>query len=666
MRVKHLVAVFCLAGILSCYSNFLFGDPLNNWHWRNPLQNESLYGITFANGEFYAAGAGGVVLISSDGTNWNYTTTATTSQLNDIIYADGKFVAAGNSGVLETSTDGVHWTLQNSGTTSSLGSLAYGNGKFVAVGGNAVISSSDGVNWFPAISGLSGAGKVAGSGAGFVAINGSTNAYSSSDGLNWTYHPLLAPPGGGFIYPLTPLYLNIVTFENGSFLIGGYKWMGSEQANLCIYSSNDGNNWSLNVAETNYTVEFGLNFFITGSTNVIAGGFGQGYSFLDSSTDGLNWSQIYNIAGAGNAGTYGNGIYVVVQSSQGIYTSPDLVNWSTNSFASPTANFNSVAFSHGTYVVASSSSFVVSTNELIYAAENNTPALSSVITYSNAFVAVGPAGAIYQSTNGFTWTAQNSSTANDLYSVTAAGGLLVAVGEGGTMVTSPSGSTWTSQNSGTVLSLYGVTYSNGLYVAVGAGGKVDTSPDAVNWTVGNSGVRTNLLAVTYGPAGFLAAGLGGTILTSTNGTGWTAQKSGTSSSLESACSGSGYYLVTGTGGVVLTSPDGATWTKRNVGAAPVFDGSAFLNGRFDIVGEGGAVVESDPVPPLLALQIFGQPPQNVFKIFATQGMNYRIVGSANLMGPWSTLTTVNNAPPIAYWTNSAALGNQYYFRVVSP
>jgi hypothetical protein len=268
MRAKSLIVVFCLVGLVSFCCTTVFGDPLNNWHWRNPLLNgnappgaSGLYGVTFANGNFYAVGSTGVVSFSSDGTNWTLSNTATTSQLNDIIYADGKFVAAGNSGALETSSDGVDWTLQNSGTADSLTSLAYGNGKFVAVGPNVVIASPNAVTWTPAISGLSGANQVAGSSAGFVAINGSTNAYSSSDGLNWTYHPLLAPPGGGEIYPLTPLNLNIVTFENGSFLIGGYKWMGSEQADLCIYSSNDGNNWSLNVAGANYTMGFGLNFF---------------------------------------------------------------------------------------------------------------------------------------------------------------------------------------------------------------------------------------------------------------------------------------------------------------------------------------------------------------------------------------------------------------------
>jgi hypothetical protein len=331
-------------------------------------------------------------------------------------------------------------------------------------------------------------------------------------------------------------------------------------------------------------------------------------------------------------------------------------------------NCYSLAASNGTYVVATSASFIASTNDMVYAVESNTPSLSSVILFSNTFVACGPAGAIYQSTNGFAWTQRNSGTTANLHDVTVGSNQLVAVGDNGAVQTSPSGVIWTSRESGTSLSLYGVTYSNGLYVAVGQEGTVVTSSDGINWTVQDSGQPNNLLSVAYGPAGFLAVGQSGTILTSPDGANWTPQNSGTSASLESASFGNGYYLVAGSNTVVMTSPDGVNWTSRNIGATggQALYGSAFLNGCFDVVGSGGTILESDPVPPLFSVQISGRPPQNSFKIFATPGMNYRIVGSATLMGPWSTLATVNNAPAIVCWTNSAALGNHYYFRVVSP
>jgi hypothetical protein len=205
MKAKCFLKVLVFVGFLS-FCGAALADPLNNWHWRNPLPNgnpqfgaQTLNGIIFTNNTFFAVGDFGVISTSTDTTNWTQTITATSNQLNDIIYADRKFVAVGTSGTVETSSDGTNWVLQNSGTTSTLDSVAYGNGKFVAVGG-AIIASSDAVNWSPAVSGLNGAVAVAGSSFGFVAVDGpdSTNAYFSSDGLNWTYHPLTAPPGNEF------------------------------------------------------------------------------------------------------------------------------------------------------------------------------------------------------------------------------------------------------------------------------------------------------------------------------------------------------------------------------------------------------------------------------------------------------------------------------------
>ena len=61
--------------ILNCCQ--VFGSPLDNWHWRNPLPNgnpsfgpHTLNSVIFANGIFVGAGDSGVVSISNDATNW--------------------------------------------------------------------------------------------------------------------------------------------------------------------------------------------------------------------------------------------------------------------------------------------------------------------------------------------------------------------------------------------------------------------------------------------------------------------------------------------------------------------------------------------------------------------------------------------------------------------
>ncbi len=677
--------------IVSLFSSIsVLADPLDNWHWRNPLPNGNpipyggdLNGIVFTNGQFFAVGANGVEATSPDGTNWTQWATATTNQLNDIIYGNGQFVAVGANGTVETSTTGTNWALQNSGTRNALGDVAYGNGKYVAVGGNVMIASPDAVTWTPTTSGPGGASQVAGSSIGFVAVDGSPNTYFSQNGLTWTTNILTAP---GSSFGGESIIAPLVIFTKGSFLIVAYRYATSQSADVFVFASSNGQNWTTNIIGNQSTEEFGLHydFFMSGNGNAIAGGYCDATPFLLSSSNNVNWSfNLYQgpyMGSTGNAGAYGNGLYVIVEPAQSplsqlhIYTSYDGVNWAMQQFNSqapvgPTSTCNSITYSNGMYLVATSGSFVSSTNGSVYTIESNTPSLSSVITYSNSFVGVGSSGLIYQSSDGVIWSQRNSGTANSLNGVAAGNGLLVAVGNNGAVQTSPAGSIWTSRLSGTSLPLYGVAYSNGVYVAVGQEGTVVTSPDGINWSVQDSGQLKNLLSVTYGSAGFLAAGTNGTILTSPDGVNWTQQNSGTSATLESATFGNGYYLVDGPNALVMTSPDGVNWTPRNIGATggQTLYGSAFLNGRFDVVGSGGTIIESDAVAPLFDLQIHGKYPQNSFTFFATPGSAFRLVSSSSLIGGiWSTVAMFNNVAAITLWTNSTAVGNQCYFRLLSP
>src|SRR5215469_14242847 len=110
MKTKPFT-IFCIltSFLFCCFS--LLANPLNNWHWRNPLPNgnpqsgaQTLNSVIFANGTFFAVGNSGVVATTPDGTNWAQNATATSNQLNAIIFGDGMFVAVGNAGTIETST----------------------------------------------------------------------------------------------------------------------------------------------------------------------------------------------------------------------------------------------------------------------------------------------------------------------------------------------------------------------------------------------------------------------------------------------------------------------------------------------------------------------------------------------------------------------------------
>lgn len=686
MKLKRFLSTLSLLGLLCC-GHTAFGDALDNWHWRNPVPNgnpqaepHTLYGVTFANGIFVGVGDGGTVSISSNATNWTESATATTNKLNGIAYASGLFVAVGDGGAVETSTDGMHWVLRTSGTTNSFAAVAYANGEYVAVGSSVVINSPDAVNWSPATSGLSGATGVAGGSAGFVAVGNTSEVFYSANGSTWTSQQLTAP---GSVFVGASLQNSIVTYANGAYLVGSFRYASSQSADSFIFRSTDGNYWTTNVLGNVFTGPFGFNynFFTSGNGLVIAAGKANVAPFLQFSTDDTNWSTTNNLPSnslQGYSGTYGNGTFVIVSpQSVGftmppIFTSTDGFTWTNQQHpptptTGPTNTFLSITATNGIYVVAASNSIARSADGLTYTNVIGAPALSAVLKTGSGFIGVGSGGNIFTSGDGLSWTQRNSGTLNNLRSITAGNGLLVAVGDAGTIQTSSTGTIWTTRSSGTSLNLYGVAYSNGLFVAVGYLGTVLTSSDGIAWTGQDSGQLTNLLSVTYGSAGFVAVGPGGTILTSLDGINWTKQNSGTLAILESITFGNGYYLISGDGAVVLTSPDGIAWTARNVGitGGQNLYGAAFLNSRFDIIGSGGAVIESDVIAPLFDVQIHRD--GRWLTAFAPPGTSFRIQTSTNLAAQaWIDATSFNNAAAITQWTNNVSGLNPLFYRAISP
>ena len=168
---------------------------------------------------------------------------------------------------------------------------------------------------------------------------------------------------------------------------------------------------------------------------------------------------------------------------------------------------------------------------------------------------------------------------------------------------------------------------------------------------------------------FVAVGAGGTIVRSADGINWNVSNSGITNDLESVSFGNGYYLAAGAGSTVLTSPDGAIWTSRSVGltGGQSLYGSAFFNGRFAVVGTGGTILESDPISPLLDLQIQRISGASMFTVFAAAGNSYRIQSCTNLsLAHWSDVATNLNSAAISQWTNAATGAGAVFYRVVSP
>ena len=140
-------------------------------------------------------------------------------------------------------------------------------------------------------------------------------------------------------------------------------------------------------------------------------------------------------------------------------------------------------------------------------------------------MAVGENGTIITSSDGVSWTTNNSGVADYLLSVVFAHGIFVAVGGDygltSTILTSTNGIDWQSQNSGITFTLQNVSYGNGTFVAVTASSIpiILTSLDGAVWNQWTADIADwPICYIAYGDSTFVAAGSMGGILQSASTT----------------------------------------------------------------------------------------------------------------------------------------------------
>jgi hypothetical protein len=200
--------------------------------------------------------------------------------------------------------------------------------------------------------------------------------------------------------------------------------------------------------------------------------------------------------------------------------------------------------------------------------------LWGVTAGNGLFVTVGTAGKILSSTDGQTWTAQDSGTAAWLVGVAYGAEKFVAVGEAGTILVSTDGATWTpAAASGTTERLNNVVYGNGRFVAVGENSTIVTSPDAQTWTKQSLPpypVSGWLRGLAFNPAA---------TITQT----WNNVETKTDA----------FFVVAGERGVIAYSGDGMTWHNGGTTPNTWLDGEAVAAvdsyAHFAGVGAGGVV-----------------------------------------------------------------------------
>ena len=322
-------------------------------------------------------------------------------------------------------------------------------------------------------------------------------------------------------------------------------------------------------------------------------------------TNGTTYA--FTITGRRNGGPGGTPAPVVTAVPR-----PDGFVWTVGGLAG-TTDLKGIAYGITYDVVGNGGALFQSTDGITWTqAAGNWAAMAGVnnvndiIFTAAGFVAVGDAGLILFSADNTNWTAGAYAVppapAQNLNALATNGSRLVTVGNGGAIYYSDNNAaTWTAATvpAGTG-NLYGVAWATtGNWVAVGAAGTILTSTDGGTWVPVTSvapAITTDLrgVGVILSTGIYSAVGLGGQVATSTDGANWTTEVITPNDLMAVAGSvgGTGLFVAVGKAGTVFTSFDGVAWTSRTSGTASDLLSVVNGGGEFVVGGQAGTTLYS--------------------------------------------------------------------------
>jgi hypothetical protein len=663
--------VACLLFILSIARTFA-SDPLDTWHWRNPLPTGvPLYGVTYGDGKYVAVGYAGTVAVSEDATNWvaRQTSFVPENRLFSIAYGNGRFTAVGPQSIV-TSTDTTNWLRIEH--TASATDIAYGNGAFVAVSPSSpLVASSDGTNWTTRVA--KGFRTVAFGNGTFVAAAG--ESMTSPDGMTW------AP---GSIFDIG--FVEDLAFGNGIFMAIHNNSSGPLPV-LKFLTSSNGQSWT-EVTRPGFPpyselIHDGTNFIVSG---VALGGIPTMYT----SPNGLNWSSAtlaspplwhrsdYRLQAIAS----GRNGYVALpsggtldESGGTLHHSRDLIHWQPNEVrVLPVTRTHVFLKGNGRTVIAGEGPITVSSDGTTFVATATSGTFPAGTFGTNLFVFTAGGGSIVTSSNGMSWTGR-ATGGSQLNGLTYGGGLFVAVGNAGDIRTSPDATSWSGRFSGSTVDLFGTAFGNGNHVAVGAGGVILSSPDGATWTSRDSGTTNALHCVMFDNGMFLAAGDDGVIRTSTNGLTWKMVIPWTTTSLRYAAATKGTFLLGNhleynlglDFGLteIASSRDGVYWQPRRAPFDGGLTGIGATERTFILLGQGAAVTESGEVSTIVLSSPRKDSSGFHFLALGEPGTTSRLQRSPDL-NSWEDVLTFTNTGERISLTATNTVTPRTYYRVVAP
>jgi len=212
---------------------------------------------------------------------------------------------------------------------------------------------------------------------------------------------------------------------------------------------------------------------------------------------------------------------------------------------------------------------------------------------------------VYASTDGYNWTQIGTiGTGGDVLAMAYGGGAYVAVGPGGVAYTSTDAVTWTPGGTGVGSDHTCIVFGNGLFVAASAadGTTVASSDSGASWSPGNTGLGTFGRNLAYGNSMFLGIA-GANVVYSSDGLSW------------------GVEAVVGTYFCAAYSPSLDLFSVRGAGgaSATVQLGPVVVNESFPLVGSSQNGVD-------WGSGVFASCDTNGYVYTSTDGGNYVLAG----------------------------------------
>lgn len=516
--------------------------------------------VIFANSQFVAVG-NNVIYTSPDGITWTSRTSPANINYQDVIYENSLYVAYGTlvAGNLATSTDGITWTSSSVGAGNVI-QVIYAGGIFLAATTGGVYTSSDGLTWTLRTTGLVAANhtSVGYVGATYYAGSSANGYYATSpDGTTWTLKRDIST--GGFFAFFDVNGKAVGVGDMGIVVLAG----GTREAYQPGLTFGATSTLGTGGAPVAYN---GSNQYVAIHTSglPIYSADGNTWTGAPLPTGGIFSASAYNVS-------YLNGAYLITggNTTSSIATSTNGIDWTFRT--TPTSNgLQAAAFGASTYVVVGFTGNVFSSSDLVTWTSRSAGAVAfnDVIFANSQFVAVGANGTLYTSPDGATWTSRSAGAVTFTRVIWVAGSinLFIAVGAAGVIRTSPDGVTWTLQSAGAA-QFNSIVYNStsGTLVAVGATGAIYTSTNGTTWTNRTLGETSySLGAVLWDGTQYTAYVLGSNVAVyfrSTNAITWTRSSFIDQVSTSRVQYIGGKYIRTSAaaGNYISSSDDGVTW-----------------------------------------------------------------------------------------------------------